>query len=230
MSTQQKRHPVIKFLKLVLRLFYHRHAVQGADLVAAGQPAVFICNHALSYGPIVISLDLPFRFRPWVLANVVSPALCRDYLEADFVQKELKLRRPWSLWLAGLLAPLCIRLMKSIGAIPVYKGDIRVRETMNASVRALKDGWNLVIFPESPTKPFSPYMHDFQTGFAYLAKHYYYATGKLLRFHPVLVDAKKRTITIGQAMTQAIVPNARTDWKQLAIKLRDALNDMAARQ
>jgi 1-acyl-sn-glycerol-3-phosphate acyltransferase len=227
MPPKKERHPVLRLLKMLLRLFYRRHAIRGADQVTPGQPAVFVCNHALSYGPIVITLDLPFCFRPWVQASVVSPELCRDYLEDDFVQKELKLKPPVSHWLASLLAPLCLRLMKAIGAVPVYKGRMRIRETIQASVLVLKEGWNLVIFPEDKTRPYSAYINDFNTGFTYLAKQYYLATGQSLHFHPVFIDHKKHMITIGPAIIPMVLPDAKIDWKNLAFVLRNTVNDMA---
>jgi 1-acyl-sn-glycerol-3-phosphate acyltransferase len=229
MMENKVRHPVIVSLKWLLRLFYHRHDIRGAELVEPGQPVVFVCNHAQSYGPIVMTLELPFRFRPWVQAAIVSRELCRDYLEADFIKKELGLPAPWSRWLASLLAPLCLRLMKGIEAIPVFKGQMRIRETIDLSIGALQAGWNLLIFPESPSEPFSSYINDFQTGFAYLSWRYYLVTGKLLRFHPVYIDRRKRQITIGPAILPKIDVRDRIDWKNLALSLRNTINQMAAK-
>ena len=70
--------------------------------------------------------------------------------------------------------------MKSVEGIPVFKGKTRIRETIDLSVEAIEQGYNLVIFPENPTRKFSEYINDFDTGFIHLAKSYYLKTGKKL--------------------------------------------------
>jgi 1-acyl-sn-glycerol-3-phosphate acyltransferase len=224
----QDRHPFLKILQAVLKLFYRRHAILGADHVRADEPAVFICNHLKSYAPIVVTLYLPFRFRPWVQADVASPELCRDYLEDDFVKKELHLKPPFSRWAASAIAPLCLRLMKSIRAIPVYYGKMKIRETFQSSVDALRKGWNLVIFPESKTKGYSSHVNDFQTGFTWLAVRYFKETGHHINFYPVFVNSAIREIFIGQAIRLADESHPVLTRKDLAVYIRDAVNQMAS--
>jgi 1-acyl-sn-glycerol-3-phosphate acyltransferase len=224
------RHPVLQVLQAVLKLFYPRHTVRGLEQVSQDQPVVFICNHLKSYAPIVLSLYLPYRFRPWVQADVVSLDLCREYLEDDFVKKELHLRPPWSRWLASAIAPICVRLMKAIGAIPVFKGQIRIRTTFQISIEALRQGWDLVIFPESKTQLYSRYINDFQTGFAHLAWQYNLETGQNLCFHPVFVNSESREIIIGPSVSLIDSTRTSANRRVIARQLRNAVNEMAMQE
>jgi 1-acyl-sn-glycerol-3-phosphate acyltransferase len=202
--------------------------LSGLENVKRGQPAVFISNHLRSYAPIVLAISLPLPFRPWVHAHVVSPELCRDYLEIDFVRGELRLRPPWSRMLAALIAPLCVALMRAISAIPVYKGTRRIRETFRISLETLQQGENILIFPESKIHSFSEQIHDFQTGFAELDRLYRQHTGQPLRFHPVFVDSLRREIRIGQAISlDNLAGSPVNQRKELARRLRDAVDELS---
>ena len=220
------RQPFIWILKAILRLFYPRHPVMGHEKVCPDSPSVFICNHLDAYGPIVLMLDLPFTFRPWVHAHVMTPELCRAYLEKDFARRVLHLRPPLSRWTAALIAPLCIRLMRAIRAIPVYRGQMRIRQTFNISLAALRCGENLLIFPENPDRPFTADMHDFLSGFVGLARQYHLQTGRILPFYPVRVNRRKN-LQIGQPVSVAVDRNFHQERQRVAAALRDAIAAMA---
>jgi len=218
---------VFNMLKRMLRLLFPRHTVVGTENVHEGRPAVFVCNHAQSYGPIIMELYFPFKFRPWVVHNVTNLKLCADYLERDFAVKELKLRRPFSRWLAAVLAPLCIRVMKSAGAIPVFRGELRLRETFELTVGAVRQGDNIVIFPENPGEKYSEFIDDFHPGFVHLARLYYRETGKILRFYPVYADKSKKAITIGKPVQFSPENAFRREKEHIRVYLRDSLNEIA---
>lgn len=229
MNTARNKHPLLKLLKMILRLFYPRHAIAGMENVLPDSPAAFICNHLETYSPIVLSLYFPFPYRPWVHASVMTRELCRDYLETDFTRKTLKLRPPFSRWLAAILAPLCIGLMRSIDAVPVYRGQMKVRETFAISVQALRQGDNLLIFPEKQNTRTSETVNEFHTGFINLARYYQQATDKTLRFYPVHISSKKRIITIGKAIEYVPAKNFYSEKARITAELQKAINEMAIR-
>jgi 1-acyl-sn-glycerol-3-phosphate acyltransferase len=190
--------PLFCLAEFVLRQFYRPHRVIGTEYVAPDTPAIFVSNHLDTYAPIALSLFFPFPFRPWVHASLLDPKLCRPYLEKNFTRKSLKLAPPWSTWLAACLAPPVVRLMRTIGAIPVWRGQMKLRETVQLSCQALRQGENLLIFPENPDEPLTEHLHDFYGGFVHLAHAFYRQSGQSLNFYPIYVDVSRRLIEIGQ--------------------------------
>jgi len=190
-------------------------------------PAVFVCNHADAYGPVIMSIYFPFTCRPWIHAHMMKPGLSASYLEMDFVRKTLGWRPPFSRWLANMLSPLCIRLFRSMGSIPVYRGQMRIRETMNTSLQVLMQGENLLIFPENPLKEYSAHLHDFHTGFVCLARNYYRETGKCLPFYPVYIDKERGFIRIGEPALYAAGMDFRAERKRILGYLRSMIHIMA---
>jgi hypothetical protein len=185
-----------------------------------------------SYAPIVMELYFPFEFRPWAIGDNFTPELCRDYIEDDFIKKELRLRPPYSRWLASAIAPLCVLVMKSAEAIPVFRGKLRMRikETFEMSMEAVRRGGNLVIFPENPERRFSEFLYDFHPGFVRLAKLYYDETGKTLYFYPVFVGKAKRVITIGRPVGFSPENDFSSEKEYIREYLRDSVNEIAHEQ
>jgi 1-acyl-sn-glycerol-3-phosphate acyltransferase len=227
-KNDRKKHPAFNLLKLAARLFYPRHTVLGLENLQKDSPAVFICNHAESYAPIVMELYFPFKFRPWVIYQNFTRELCRDYIETDFISKELKLKRPLSRWLASAVASPCVWVMEAVQAIPVYKGNMRIRETFELSMEAIRQGDNIVIFPENPEKKFSESVYDFYNGFVQLARLYYKEAGKTLYFYPVFIGSGKRTITIGKPVGFSPENSFSKEKEYIRVYLRDSINDISA--
>ncbi len=227
MKKIQSRHLFLKLIRPMLKCFYKKHAVIGAQHILPGSPAVFVCNHLETYAPIVLALYFPYPFRPWVHASVMFKESCQDFLEMDFTRKTLKLRPPFSKWLAGLLAPICIRVMREVDAIPVFRGKMKIRETLSLSVETLQQGINLVIFPENPTKEFSEFLNDFHTGFVHLARQYQLKTGNFLRFYPVFVNHEKKAIIIGKGIAYTTANQFHAERKEIVAYLRNSINEIA---
>jgi len=224
---RKKRQPFFSLLKRIFRSGYPRHAVIGAENVLKAPPAVFICNHAQSYAPIVLELYFPFAFRPWVIHDMLRRELCSGYLEEDFIRKELGLRRPLSKWAASVLALPCIWAVKAAGAIPVFKGTKRIKETFDLSMDALRRGENLVIFPERPDSKFSEYIDNFQPGFVHLARLWYNEKNEILYFYPVYVDKNRKTISIGKPAVFSPENDYQNERERILTYLRGTINELA---
>lgn len=214
------------WLKGILKLFIRRPNLVGLEQINPNGPAVFISNHLAAYGPLVLSLYFPPPFRPWVHADVTQKAACRDHLDQHFVRQSLKLKPPFSRWLAALLAGPAVFVMRKIRAIPVFRGKTAVIRTFSISVKALQEKEALLIFPENRERPFSDRVHDFFPGFTLLASLYYKQTGEVLPFYPLFIDRKRRTIRVGQAITADPAKLDRAGRQALAAQLRDAIDLM----
>jgi hypothetical protein len=163
--------------------------------------AVYVANHSGAFGPIMVMSCLPFRVRPWVTYEITEPAACAGYLNEDFTAGELRLKEPLSRWLALLISPICVLLMKRVGGVPVYRNSRRIVHTMTASRALLAGGEKLVIFPEKPGRAGSGFVGELDTGFLSLAKSFYADRGEALHFFPLAVNKETRTLSIGSALT-----------------------------
>jgi len=163
--------------------------LDGANLPERG-PAVLVANHLETSGPIACCSTLPMRLYPWAVADMVDEARAAAWLQWDFVERTLRLKPPASGIVAQKLAHLTVPLLRSLGCIPVYKGEYeRMAETLSLSMDVLRHDRFLLVFAEDNLMPADPvtHMRPFQRTFARLGEMYYAETGKRLHFYPVAV-------------------------------------------
>lgn len=223
----KRNHPFFSAFKAIARFFCPCFTVEGRENVSENTPAVFICNHSNSRGPIIMELFFPYRFRPWVTYEVTAPGTCWRYLEKDFTRKELKLKRPLSSLLAMLTAPICILVMKAAEAIPVYRGDQSIFTTFSRSARSMAEGYHIVIFPEEKGNIYSNHIFDFYRGFAHLARKLHKETGITVDHYPIYIDTCNRKVIIGKSAKIDPREDFNKEKERLAVYLRGLINSMA---
>ena len=165
----------------------------------AGRPAVFVCNHAGAFGPIDMCAKFPLRDQchTWMNAQMLDPKQVPAYVRQDywwrpgsFFEPLLNATLPY---IAAAVLPPILRLAPTV---PVYH-DGRVLTTMRQSLKWLKNGEHLVIFPEQPSG-FQSHHSWINTGFLHIATMYYRATGQALMFYPVHVDYKRHVFQVAR--------------------------------
>jgi len=207
-------------LSSVLNWFVWRGEMLSPENLPDNYPVVFIANHAAALGPIAVTSSLPIRVYPWAIGDMMDFRRAPDYLRRDFVEKELHLSPPLSLWFARGLSKLSVRLLRTLDCIPVRLGN-DLFETYRLSIDYLVDGRSLLIFPEDPKQTVNELfnMTPFYKGFARLGELYFERTGKLLRFHPLAVHARQRKAKAGRA----VLYNPDTDPVRERIRIKHAL-------
>ncbi len=191
---------IYQFIVGVLDLFLWSGKMVGEENLPRRGPAVFIANHLDAIGPIAIPCSIPLRVHPWVIADMMDKDLAPVWLQADFVERQLHFKPPFSRWLARAICKISVPLFYSLGCIPVYQSDYeRMRETMDISMGILREGKFILVFPEDYRLAKDPVtkMQPFQHSFARLAEMYYAETGERLEFYPVTVHASG-TLVIGK--------------------------------
>lgn len=188
-------------LRFLIRLLIKKPVFYGLDNVDAEPPSVFVSNHLGYYAPLKLMIFSKIPFYPWVAYEVTDKKYCKKYLLNDFVEPSMKLKAPLSGWVAGWIARACLYVMKSVGAIPVYRRKRSIIQTLDQSAEILESGGNLLIFPEKKDQAFSPDMNRFHIGFPFVAKAYYKRCHKKVDFYPVCVDRKRNRITFGRKIT-----------------------------
>jgi hypothetical protein len=142
--------------------------------------------------------SLPVRLYPWVISDIMDHELAVAYLKQDFVEPQLHISPPFSLWVAKGISKIAVRLLCSAGCVPVWEGE-RLYDTFEHSVDLLAQGKSLLIFPEDPSKSIDPHfrMAPFKKGFARLGDLYFGRTGRSLRFYPIAVHRDSYRVKIG---------------------------------
>jgi 1-acyl-sn-glycerol-3-phosphate acyltransferase len=173
--------------------------VVGEENLPEQGPAVLVANHLGALGPVAVVACVPRRLHPWVREEVMDPKLAPEYLRWDFVERELHLPMPFSLWLAKIISMISVPLLNRTDCIPVRASPMGLLATFNQSVDLLtRDGY-VVVFPEDPTRPSDPQfgMSPFKKGFVRLGEMYFQRSGRALKFYPLAVHAERRTVQVG---------------------------------
>ena len=177
--------------------------VTGEDNLPYEGPAVLVANHQGALGPIALVACVPRRLHPWVAADVMDPKLAPEYLRLDFVERELHLPMPFSLWLAKAISKFSVPLLNRTDCIPVHTDPEGLFATFEQSVDLLARSGYVVVFPEDPTQPPDPQfgMSPFKKGFVRLGELYFQRSGRSLKFYPLAVHAVRRTVQVGKPVT-----------------------------
>ncbi len=155
-------------------------------------PAVFIANHLESLGPIAVACSLPVRVYPWIIADMLDKQLAPAYLQWDFIERNFPFQPPLSRWISTAFSKITVPFLKSLGCVPVYKGDYEhMLETLERSMQVLRQGRYLLVFPEDPFMAVDPqtWMTPFQRTFVRLGEMFFAETGQRLEFYPLAVHA-----------------------------------------
>lgn len=163
----------------------------------SGNPSVFVCNHVGAFGPIDMVVKFPLRdeVRVWCNGGIMNRKTCPAYVRQDYWWKPgCRLEPLYNATLPYIAAAVLPPILQSAPTIPVYH-DARVMTTMRQSMKALKEGKHLVIFPEQPSG-FGEHHNWINTGWLNICTMFYRATGKNLTLYPVHIDQKKHCFEV----------------------------------
>lgn len=186
----------------ITRRFFPKPLIVFSEPVPDDEPIVFVANHEKNYGPSVMQLFFPLHTRPWIIYHMLDVSECKVYIRETYFKERLHFP-PWlSQIFSALFAPILVPLMKTTNPVPVFRGNPqRIVETFRQSLHVLKQGENLLLFPERPDgKPYGQTIHQFFDGFLYITKLYHRETGKNLLFYPVSINPNQQTVTVGKGV------------------------------
>lgn len=218
-----------RFYRIVccgVRLFFRRAETEYET--EPDGPAVFVCNHASVRGPVIMTLYFPRRHKTWAISHAVEGGRATEvYAYHDILFGRSKKREFPSRLAAKFISHTLPPLLREAGTIPVYR-NLRIKETLKASVDTLERGEDVVIFAESP-KRYSEYVNELQDGFVRLGMLYYQRTGKKLKFFPTYVEKKNRKVFVASPIEYDPERPAKDQREKIAAFLRDGI-DRAARE
>lgn len=167
----------------------------GDENIPDDGPGVFTANHLGPLGPIGCVCSIPLRLHFWAIGEMMDRELAPEYLRADFVEPQLKLKMPVSLKFSTFLSKLTVPLLTSFGCIPIHRGDYDgLNDTLEASLNWLLEGKFLLVFPENASmgEDTMIQIRPFQKTVFRLGEMYYEKTQQKLDYFPVAVhDSRK---------------------------------------
>ncbi len=213
-----------RLIRACFQYFLWGGELAGGEHLPERGPAVLVANHLGALGPIAVAASLPRRLYPWIVSAMLDPELAPDYLRIDFVEKEMLLQPPASIWAARALSKISVPLLRAVGCVPVPPEAEGMRGTFEHSLELLLKGSFLAVFPEDPNQPLDPHvrMSPFKKGFTRLGELYYQRTGASLRFYPLAVHAEQRIVQVGEP----VAFNPLTAPVRERIRLKDILEGM----
>lgn len=222
----------VRIIAFFIKPFIY-HKVYGKENVNEEElPAVFVCNHGEIYGPVTAVTHLPYYFRPWSHAKMLTYPEANKHIY-DGILSHMKLPKFLKRFLAMVGARLCVWALNSFDPVHVHLGNIReLYKTMQSSVQVLAEGDSLLLFPENPgTHEDGRYAQDsagsFYTGFAQIGIEYYKKYQKQVTFYPIFASKRKRTFRIGSGTTYNSQNNRHEEKLRIASELQEKMQDLS---
>lgn len=186
---------VYKLIKGIIWLFYPRFQIVGAENLPE-EAAIVVGNHSQMHGPIACQLYFPGKFAIWCAGQMMHLQDVPAYAYEDFWSQKPKYARPFYKLMSYLIAPVSVCLFNSADTIGVYR-DNRIIATFKNTVKAMKAGKNIIIFPEDYHE-YNQILCRFQENFVDVAKLYYKQTGADAPFVPMYIAPYLHTIYLGK--------------------------------
>ncbi len=190
------------------------------------EPAVYICRHSDAKGPLYSMLNIPIQVHPWTFYVFCDVKNCyKHYSEYTFPVR-FGWNKLWAKIVSWLGSPLYVALIKSAGAIPVYRNAMKIYTTFKLSVEALEKGESVLLFPDINYTASTGDTGALYEGFVILERMYFKKTGKHLPFVPLHISDERKSLFLGEPIL--FEEGAPFKEQQLVVveKLHRALNEM----
>lgn len=160
-------------------------------------PAVFLVHHQNLAGPIRAMALMPREVRLWVLSPFCDRHSCFDqYYGYTFTQRYGWPKAP--AWMVSrLLSVLMPAFLRQFQVIPVWRGSLKIRDTLRQSNDALARGQSILLCPDQDYASDAPEVGALYDGFLHLERPYHKATGQHLPFVPLYCSAKQKQLVAG---------------------------------
>lgn len=187
-------------------------------------PTVYVCRHGNLAGPLATLCWLPFPARPWVLHVFTHRETCRAQYRDYTFSKRFGLPMPLAAALAWAVSGYVSALMKSLCAIPVYRGTVRIGETFRETAAALQAGDPVLVFPDVDYTSSGGDMGEVYDGFLLIERFWRRASDLPVRFVPLTLDVEGRRIAAGPPVRFDPSAEFKKDLPRVREALRQAMN------
>lgn len=192
---KKRKNILFLIIKFFVRIFYKKMKIEGLENLP-DEPCILVGNHAQANGPIIGELYFSKNTYMWCNSEVMNLKEAPSYAMKDFFPYKHKSVRWFYKLLSYIIAPLCCLIFKNARTIAVYR-DSRIISTFKHTVNYLKEGNNIIIFPEC-SDDYNEIINEFQENFIDVAKLYYKRTNKELMFVPFYNCPSLKKVVIGK--------------------------------
>ena len=213
-----------RVIRALVWLFFPKLKVVGAEHLPE-DPVILVGNHCQMNGPIAAELYMPRRRYTWCISQMMVLKEVPDYAFQDFWSKKPRSVRWLYRLLSYVIAPLSVCVFTNADTIPVYR-DTRVLNTFRQTLTRLKEGADVVIFPEC-YEPHNHIVYTFQDHFIDIARSYYRQTGKALAFVPVYLAPTLKTMVLGEPIAFDHTAPIKEERVRICQALMDAVTELA---
>ena len=216
--------PAYRLIKALVRLFYGRTAVVGAENLPA-EPCIIVGNHCQMNGPIACELDFPGQHYTWCAGEMMHLKEVPAYAFRDFWSAKPKSVR-WLFRIASyLIAPLSVCVFNNANCIGVYH-DTRILSTFHETVAKLQAGCSIIIFPEHDP-PRNNILSEFQDRFVSVARQYHRRSGQDVVFVPLYLAPALNTMYLGEPVRYDPDAPSREECRRVCEALMERITAMA---
>ena len=213
-----------KGARFIYRFFTPRYKLKGKE--DCSFPVIYVASHQNMHGPLSVMawFDKPVH----VLAYNVfcDKDDCYDHFYHYTFAERLGWPRLFATIAAKIASLTVPKLLRSMRAIPVYRGSKQVIDTMQDCHKALLNGENLLIFPDIDYTDNSGMMGDMYRGFLHLEKYYNKSTGKHIPFIPLSVKKDEKVILTGKSIGFRHDNDFNGEKEEIYQELRQSINNL----
>ena len=208
----------------IVSFFYKEYEFVGMENLPDDE-CIIAGNHSQLNGPLVGELYFPKKPYIWCAYEMMELREVPAYTYWDFWRNKPKYIKWWFKIASYLIAPLSVFLFNNARTIAAYH-DRRAISTIRNTIKHLKNGTNILIFPEQD-KPKNHIVCDFQEGFVDIARTYFKQTGKELKFVPLYLAPKFRKAYIGKPITFCSENSIKEERKRICEYLMEEITTIA---
>ncbi len=211
----------------LVRLFIPKLKVEW-EVPYDGEPCVFVANHERAIGPLEMAVNFPLRKEShiWIFADPLSRETTPAYVRQDHWWNENgKLAPLWNRIIPPVVSWILPPILRSVPHVPVYH-DGRAATTMKESLRLLRAGRNLVIFPEIPTGYGEHDTEKINEGWLMILPMFEKREGKPLKIRPVRLDLASRRMIVRAPFTMDPALPLRDQVPELSRKVLRGIFDL----
>lgn len=215
---------VYRFIRFWIWVFYPKINSQGTENLP-DEPFIAVGNHAKMNGPISCELYFPVEHRTWTAGEMMHLRDVPDYAYSDFWGDKPAYIKWAFRALSYVIAPLSVCIFNNAKCIGVYH-DARLISTFRETVDKLRNGTNIVIFPEHNVQ-YNNLVWEFQDRFIDVAKLYYRKTGKEVSFVPMYVAPRLKCMYFGKPVKYNHNAPIAEERKRICKAMMDGITEIA---
>ncbi len=213
-----------KILKGVVKFVYPKIDITGLENLP-DEPCVIVGNHCQLNGPIIAEICFPGKNQTWCAGQMMELKEVPDYAYVDFWRLKPKYIKWFFRIVSYLIAPLSVCVFNNAHTIAVYH-DSRVLSTFRNTISELKEGNNIIIFPECE-QTYNNIVNQFQDKFVDVAKYYYKKTGTELSFVPMYIAPKLKKVCLGKPVKYDTQNNSKEELIRISDILMNEITNIA---